>query len=387
MLHESRIIVDAPAAGRAAALIALLRRYRWFAAVVVMPVLLATIYYTCLASDRYVSESRFVIKAPGQRAPQLGTLASLIQTTGLNPGQEQGDEVIEYLRSRDALRELDRRVAFRRLYMDRGGDFLSRFPRLQDSNTFEDLYDYYRKVSTAATEHETGVIVLDVWGFTPQDAQAVNEQSLRLSEELVNRLNDRAQTRGITEAEKRVAQAEDRLRRARVALRVYRNGQALLDPAKQATGVLDVTNRLIAEQAALRAQADEMDRVAPANPALPAIRQRIASLGQEIASQTGRAVGGESSIASKMTQYETLLAEQEFSQQMLTAANATLEQARTEAQKQQFYLERIVQPNLPDEALLPHRLREILSVAGVALCLYLIGWMLVVGILEHSPDA
>jgi capsular polysaccharide transport system permease protein len=63
-----------------------------------------------------------------------------------------------------------------------------------------------------------------------------------------------------------------------------------------------------------------------------------------------------------------------------------LEQARTEAQKQQFYVERVVEPNRPDESTLPHRLKRILVVFAVSLCLYFIGWMLVVGILEHAPE-
>ena len=71
---------------------------------------------------------------------------------------------------------------------------------------------------------------------------------------------------------------------------------------------------------------------------------------------------------------------------MLTAANAALKSARTEAQKQQFYLERVVEPNKPDNSTLPHRLKSILIVFGTSLCLYFIGWMLVVGILEHAPE-
>jgi capsular polysaccharide transport system permease protein len=71
---------------------------------------------------------------------------------------------------------------------------------------------------------------------------------------------------------------------------------------------------------------------------------------------------------------------------MLTAASASLESARTDAQKQQFYLERVVEPNKPDDSTLPHRLRKILIVFGASLCLYFIGWMLVIGVLEHAPE-
>ena len=71
---------------------------------------------------------------------------------------------------------------------------------------------------------------------------------------------------------------------------------------------------------------------------------------------------------------------------MLTAANANLEQQRTEAQKQQYYLERVVEPDVPDDAALPHRLKRILVIFGALVCLYFIGWMVVVGILEHAPE-
>jgi capsular polysaccharide transport system permease protein len=129
-----------------------------------------------------------------------------------------------------------------------------------------------------------------------------------------------------------------------------------------------------------------MLRVAPRNPAIPAIRNRIAAVAREIAAQNGRAVGTPTGIASKLSDYEKLQVEQDFATQMLTAANASLETARTDAQKQQFYLERVVEPNKPDESLLPHRLKRILVIFSASLCLYFVGWMLVVGVLEHSPE-
>ena len=175
-------------------------------------------------------------------------------------------------------------------------------------------------------------------------------------------------------------------RKARVALSGFRNQQEIIDPAKQATGVLEISNKLVTEHATLQAQLELMERVAPANPSIPALRARISALGSEIAAQNARVVGTPTGIASKVGGYENLLAEQEFAQQTLTAAGTMLEQARSEALKQQFYLERVVDPNLPDSAQLPNRLKNILVFLGASLCLYLIGWMLVRGILEHSPE-
>ena len=97
-------------------------------------------------------------------------------------------------------------------------------------------------------------------------------------------------------------------------------------------------------------------------------------------------MGTPTGIASKLGTYENLNVEQEFATQMLTAANASLERARTDAQKQQFYLERVVDPNKPDDSTLPHRVLEVLTIFAASVCLYFIGWMLVVGILEHAPE-
>jgi len=363
-----------------------LAKHRWVLLFVGVPTLVAIIYYGFIASPVYVSQSSFVIKTPGQKASPTLSLANLVQTTGLSAGQEQTKEVIQYIRSRNALLDLQKQTDVRAKYSSRGADFLSRFPPLFSDASFENFYRYYGWMVGANTDADSGLAVVEVKAFTPEDAYDINSRLLDLSERLVNRLNMRAEGTAIAEAERRVVQAEDRVRNARVALGVFRNQQALIDPTKQAAGVLDVSNRLISEQAALQAQLDLMLRVTPRNPAIPGLRSRIIAIGREVEAQNARAVGTPTGIASKLGSYEKLQVEQEFATQMLTAANTALETARTEAQKQQFYLERVVEPNKPDDSTLPRRLRSILIVFGASVCLYFIGWMLVVGILEHAPE-
>lgn len=361
-------------------------KHRWFALFVGLPTLLAAIYYGLIASPIYVSQSSFVIKSPGQKAMPTLSLANLVQTSGLSAGQEQTKEVLQYIRSRNALGDLEKQTNIREKYSSRGADFLSRFPRPFRDSSFENLFRYYGSMVGADLDPESGLAVVDVKAFTAQDAYDINVRLLDLSEILVNRLNQRAEGRAIAEAERRVQQAEERVRSARVALGAFRNQQDLIDPSKQAAGVLEISNKLVAEQAALQAQLDLMLRVAPRNPSIPAVRNRIVAIGREIAAQNGRAVGTPTGIASKLTTYEKLNVEQEFATQMLTAASASLEQARTDAQKQQFYLERVVEPNKPDDSTLPQRLKRVLVIFAASVCLYFVGWMLIVGVLEHSPE-
>lgn len=364
----------------------LIKRWRWFGLFVILPSLLATFYYGVIASDVYVSESRFVIKAPDRQQTSATSLSSLIQSTGLGGGQEQASEILGFLRSRNALAELSERTDVRGAFASPEADWLSGFPLPYQSNTFEDLYDYYESMVTAEPDADTGLTVLQVKAFTAEEARMLNAGLLELSEELVNRLNSRVNSQAIEEAQARVDEAQQRVRDARIQLGEYRNTSEILDPEQQGIGVLEVSNELIAQEAALRSMLSELRAAAPNHPSIPSLQQRISALSGQIATQTGRAVGTPDGIASKISEYENLLVEQEFATQMLTAANATLEQARAEAVQQQYYLERVVDPNLPDAAILPNRLTSILAVIFACLCLYLVGWMLVVGILEHAPE-
>jgi len=361
-------------------------RNPWFMATVVLPFLASAVYFFLIASEQFVSESRFVIKAPNQRSGQISSFANLIQTTGLSAGQEQAEQVIDFVRSRSALQKLAAQFPVKNAYGNDGVDFISRFPRAWEQDAFEDLYDYYRTKVDIARDTDTGLVVLRTRAFSAKEARTINELLLRQSEALVNELNERARRRAISEAESRVVEAEQRVAAARRALAAYRNKAQLVDPLKQAAGVVEISNRLITERAALDAQLSTLQRLTPDHPSIPALRQRIASLTQEIDQQTARIVGGPGTISGKLPGYEAVALEQEFAAQLLLITRTSLEQARTEALKQQFYLERVVNPNEPDLAEYPHALRNVLTILGFALCLYFIIWMFVVGILEHAPE-
>lgn len=386
MQHDPELQRHAAAIGGRHKFALVIRRHRWFIFSVVLPTLLATLYYGVIASDIYVSESRFVIKAPDRKQSSGSALQGLLQSTGLGNGAEQASEIIGYLRSRNALSDLSKQVDVRGAFASPEADFLSRFPLVYQSDTFEGLYKYYTSMIEANPDAETGLTVLSVSAFTPEEARELNAGLLNLGEDLVNKLNKRINSQAIEEAQARVDEAQDRVRGARVQLGAYRNSAEILDPQQQGIGVLEVSNALIIQESALRAQLSEIQRNAPNHPSIPALRDRIAGISQQVAEQTGRAVGTPDGIAAKITQYENLLVEQEFAEQMLTAANAALEQARAEAVQQQYYLERVVEPNRPDEAIKPARLRGILAVLFGTLCLYFVGWMLAVGVREHASE-
>lgn len=358
----------------------------WFIVFVILPTLLTATYYLLIASDQYVSESRFVIKAPNQRQASTTSLASLVQTTGMSFGLEQTREVLDYLNSRAAVEDISKKVDLKDIFQNKNADVLSRYPRPWKKDRFENLFGYYRNMVDASIDSETDIAVVKVRAFTPEESYRINESLLQLSEEMVNRLSERAQRQSMVEAERRVGEAEQRLSKARVAMSRYRQSENLVDPTKQATGVLEISDHLIVEQTALQAQLELMTRVAPQNPTIPSIRRKIEANERALARQYGRAVGSDGALAGKLPGYERVAVEQEMATQNYKIAGAALEQARLEAQNQHFYLERISSPRAPDLSQYPHRIQMILTIGFASLCLYFVGWMLVVGILEHAPE-
>lgn len=364
-----------------------LRRNPWFVVGVILPVLLSSMYFFGIASDQYVSESRFVIKAPNQRSAQTTSFANLIQSTGLSSGQEQSNQVIDFVRSRSALETLEKKLNIKQTYSRSGIDFLSRFPRFWEDEAFEDLFDYYKDKIAISRDSDTGLVVLRTVAFSPKEAAAINELLLQQSEMLVNQLNENARNKAISEAENRVVEAQARVNAALKAVSDYRSQARLVEPLKEATGVVEIANRLIVERAALEAQLSTVRQVTPDHPSIPVLREQIASLTREIERQNSRLVGsGTNTISRKLPDYEALVLEQELASQLLVLSQTSLEQARTEALKQQFYLERVVEPNVPDLPEYPKGLKTVLTILGFALCLYFIIWMFVVGILEHAPE-
>jgi capsular polysaccharide transport system permease protein len=169
-----------PEKGFAGRAIGWIRKHLWFMLLVVLPVLASAIYYGLIASDVYVSEARFVIKAPDQKRSSTSTLANLIQTTGLSAGQEQTNEVLDYVRSRNALTDLSKRVNVRATYMTPDADWASRYPFFR-RDSFENLYKYYGRMVSAHLDHDTGLAVVTVKAFTPKDAHAIDAALLEIS--------------------------------------------------------------------------------------------------------------------------------------------------------------------------------------------------------------
>ena len=127
----------------------------------------------------------------------------------------------------------------------------------------------------------------------------------------------------------------------------------------------------------------KLQTLAKDNPQIDSLRIQAQTLESEIKAMNQQVTGGVQSLASKAVEYQRLALEKDYCDKLLASAMNTLELARNQALRQQFYLERIVQPSKPDWPEEPRRIRNIVA----TLLLGLISWgvvtLLVAAVKEH----
>jgi BexC/CtrB/KpsE family polysaccharide export inner-membrane protein len=352
-----------------------------FLMTVVLPTAIAVLYFGLLASDIYVSEARFVVRSPEKQA--TSALGMVLGAGGIATSGDKSYAVVEYVRSRDALQDANRDGAVLRAYSRVDMSAIDRFGGLLRGKTFEHFYEYF--AGKVGIEFDTGTQVtrLSVSAFTPRDALMINQRLLRHAEQLVNRLNDRAQKDTIRLAQSEVDEAKRRAQAAAVALAQFRNARRILDPEKEAEVRLQMVSKLQDELISSRTELAQMQRYTPENPQIPSLQTRITSLGKEIADQTGKIAGAPDSLSGDAVRYQALRIDAEVAEKQLGAALASLQDAEVEARRKQAYVERIAEPNLPDYPLLPNRWKSILATLILGLVFWGVLRTLIAGIREH----
>lgn len=351
-----------------------------FIATVIIPTVLAILYFGFIASDVYVSQSQFVVQSPEK--PKTSGLGVILESAGFS----NGDEIYSaqaYVRSRDALRAINRGEAFREAYTRPEISMFDRFNPTGLFGSFEDLYQYYQK--KVGIEHDvvSSISTLTVRAYTPEDAIKFNRELLTMAEATVNRLNERGRQDLIRFAQAEVDDAKARSRQAAVELARYRNVSGVIDPERQATVQLQMVSKLQDELIASRNELLQLRAFAPQHPQVPVLRTKIAGLERDINAELGKVAGGSRSLSAAAAQYQRLQLESQTADKLLAAAISSLEDARNEARRKQAYVERIAQPNLPDAPLEPRRVRGILATIIFGLIAYGIISMLLAGIREH----
>jgi len=304
--------------------------------------------------------------------------------SGLARTNDDAFAVEGYIGSRDAVRQLLDRLPLKEIYGHPSADFISRYPSFLYGSSIEQLHRYMSWMVHTSFSSASGIVTLRVEAFRPEDAKAIADELLAFSEQNVNRMNERVQNDAIRTSLELVKDFEKRLVDAQIAITRFRSSELMIDPGSSSVIVTEVIGRLMADRAAIETQIGEMTASAPNNPSLAALKRRVVALEDAIRSERQKISDEGGGLAYKLADYERLILEREFAKKGLESAAKGLEQARTEARRQQLYIEHVVRPNLPDEAMQPKRLIGVWTAFCLNLVALLLGWLLYSGISEHG---
>lgn len=349
---------------------------------VALPTLLAAIYYGLIASPQFESHAVFTVQSSEMR-PSLG-VEGLLAGMVSGGGGHDALAVRDYVLSRDMLARLDKEHGCIAHYKNPSEDLLS---RLRESASFEDAYEYFGHKVSADYEQSTGSISLRVRAFSSDKAVELSRTILAYSEEMVNKLSERERLDSTKYAESDVKKAEERLGRAREKIVELQQKHADFNPLQTAAAAMEVRTHLEGELAKARAELMQLKSFMKADaPQVLAAEEKVKSLSAQVSDESRRLVDPTKvkGLSASFAAFEAAMVEKEFSQKAYESALASLELARSNADRQHRYLAIIASPSRPDASTYPRRLRSVVSAFFLSFLLLGVVSLLGAAVREHA---
>lgn len=345
-------------------------------------IVLAAIYWSLVASDRYISEAHIVIDRTDYNASQSLDLGSLI--TG-GSSRDQSDMLLlrDHLRSFDMLEKLQGKLDLRQHYSDKSSDILS---RMWSPAVPQELFlRYYLRRTSIEMDDAAGVLRIRAEAFEPAVAQAIARALLSEGERFMNEMGHRLAREQVAFLERQVAESGQRSVAARKALLDFQNKTGLIAPQAQAENLVAIAGRIEGQLAELKARRSAM--IGYLSPTAPDVAQLDLQIGalerQLVAEQRRLATPKGGSLNRSVEEYQRLELEASFAQDVYRTSLVGLEKGRVDAARTLKKISVLQSPNLPEYPLRPERIYNLIVFAVAALAVAGILQLLVAVVRDH----
>ena len=360
-------------------------------ACILLPTVLAGLYFFFVAADQYVSEARFAVRSnEGQSADVLGMISGMPRATVISDSYI----VADFVRSSEMVAELERRIPLRGVYARPEADFLT---RLDGDASREDLVDYWNGRVDVGYDSTKNTIAVQVRAFSPQDSQRIVSEIVEIARELINNLSAQSRRDAVQFAAAEVARAELRVRGTRQDILKFQTENNNFDPSQTAAASLGIVAELQSELSRLNSQLASVSSYLNSDaPTVAILEAKIQALEEEIGrkerqfSATDEEPGtanpaqpANRALASVVSQYQELMLDREFAEKAYAAALASLERARTEADRTQSYLAIYMHPTAAESATYPNSLLNTFMIFVFACVIWGVGSLGWLSVRDH----
>ncbi len=247
--------------------------------------LLAALYWTLIASDRYVSEAHVIIErttlSPSSDPATFGIL-------GVVPGLTSDQMLLrDHLLSIDMLKALDAKLDLRAHYSGWSHDPLSRM-WFHDA-PLEKFRDYFLDRVTVEVDEFTGILTVRSQAYDPETAQAITSMMVAEGERHMNAIAHALAADQVSFLEGQVTELNQRAIDARQKLLAYQNSKQLLSPSNSAETLETIIAKLEGELSDLQTRRNSLlGYLMPDSPGVKELDLQIAGTQQQIERERAR---------------------------------------------------------------------------------------------------
>lgn len=337
-----------------------------FVLFVAVPSAVVSVYMIFIASDQYQSTASFAVRNSSSTGGATDLLG-LVMQSGADTTISNSYILNDYLQSQPFLEDVMNHFDMDRIYSSSDWDW---WFRMGTDLPVEAKLKYWKSKIETKYDQASGIIVVDLLAFTPEDAQNIMAFIVQKSEDLINNLSESARRQSLKSAQESLATAEVRLRTVRRQLLNYRETAQEISPednAKLAFQMIgELESQITTKQTTLKTLDGYLD---PKSPRMAMLRQEIKGLQKQLDTERQRLGGGanapaaaaatgsstDNSIPYRIGSYSDLELEKQFAEEYYTTALAGLEKAKAEAAAKELYLATFIPPTLPQYAQYPKR--------------------------------
>ncbi|MDR6951362.1 capsular polysaccharide transport system permease protein [Ancylobacter sp. 3268] len=345
------------------------------------------IYIFGISSDLYSSETRFAIRQVQNNmssdlltdaissSPERAEIKATQQAAALAKGGAGGDADFEqnpfvianFLMSRAFVKELWQQGWLQSRFASHSVDFLS---RLSPNATLEEAWRFWMRHVMAAVDRSSNTIVLQVWAFTPEDAEATVEMLTKRAESIMNDIETRGRQDALDRARLELQRASEEYDRKLNQISDMRQLLATVDPKQAAKTAQSSFFRFEAQRILMQRELQVLQTAENANsPSANTLRQRAKSMIAEVDQLHGRITGSEADMraaVNALASYEELDISRRFALMRVQIASLAVENAELRLREHSYFIYTFIAPSLPTQALQAWRVQQWLLVTFIA---------------------
>jgi capsular polysaccharide transport system permease protein len=333
-----------------------------FILVVWLPFFIFSFYQILVASPRFESQAKIIVKEPNGMAT-LDPAMAIMSGFGVGSSSSDTELVKAFIFSNDMLDYLEQQISISEHYSDTEFDF---FSRLSSNASNEDKLEYYLKRVKVEINEKSQVISIYAQAFDPVYSIKLNQSIVERAEWYINEIGHNLSKAQLEFVQQEHELVNQKLKSAKAQLLSFQRRYNLLDPVAEGMAMQQITYKLEGEIASKKAQLNALRSSMSDNaPMVMQTNAELDSLIQQLNSQRDRLTdksmqtnaeatdSGALSVGEILASYSNFQINLELALQSYTSSQISLEKSRIEAYRQLKFLVVVESATLPDDASYP----------------------------------